>query len=161
MIAHSTASSTHAAESASGELSAGPMAWPKLCLPGILAEHVLAREPDAIPFKNAQRLNVGIHGHCHAKALTDISFMPKLVEKVPGASATLLDTGCCGMAGAFGMLKSKYELSKQVAQDLVDKIKELPADTTVVAAGTSCRHQIGDFANKHPKHMAEILADAL
>ena len=65
------------------------------------------------------------------------------------------------MAGAFGMLKSKYELSKQVAQDMVDKINELDADTTVVASGMSCRHQITDFADRKPVHMAELLAQAL
>jgi len=121
---------------------------------------LLEREPDAIPFKK-DSLRVAIHGHCHAKALTDASIMPKLVERLPGASAKLLDTGCCGMAGAFGMLKSKYELSKQVARDLIDKINAEGPGTTLVASGTSCRHQITHLTDFEPLHMAELLAQAL
>jgi Fe-S oxidoreductase len=72
----------------------------------------------------------------------------------------LLDTGCCGMAGAFGALAEKYELSVQVAKDLLEKIdKEHP--NVVVASGTSCRHQISDLTNVRPKHMAELLAGAI
>ncbi|MGQ9649002.1 MAG: FAD-binding and (Fe-S)-binding domain-containing protein [Phycisphaerae bacterium] len=121
---------------------------------------LLQRQPDAIPFKNGG-LKVAIHGHCHAKALTDASIMPKLVEKIPGTSARLLDTGCCGMAGAFGMLKSKQELSRKVAQDLLDKINATEPGTTLVASGTSCRHQINHFTDRHPLHMAELLAKAI
>ena len=65
------------------------------------------------------------------------------------------------MAGAFGALKSKYELSLQVAEPLVEKIENQPAGTIIVASGTSCRHQIEHLTTTHPKHMAELLADAL
>jgi Fe-S oxidoreductase len=73
----------------------------------------------------------------------------------------MLDTGCCGMAGAFGALKSKYELSLQVAAHLIQKINEQPTGSVIVASGTSCRHQVSDLTAIHPKHMAELLADAL
>ena len=64
------------------------------------------------------------------------------------------------MAGAFGALAEKYDLSVQVAKDLLDKIdSEHP--NVVVASGTSCRHQIVDLTNARPKHMAELLAEAL
>ena len=86
--------------------------------------------------------------------------MARLVERLPGRRATLLETGCCGMAGAFGALTEKYELSKQVAGDLLRKIDNQRADV-VVASGTSCRHQIVDLSEFHPKHMAELLADAI
>ena len=74
---------------------------------------------------------------------------------------TLLDTGCCGMAGAFGALASKYELSVQVAKPLIEKIRHQPVGTTVVASGTSCRQQIHHLAPVRIQHMAELLADAL
>ena len=48
--------------------------------------------------------------------------MARLAERFPGRKATLLDTGCCGMAGAFGMLESKYDLSLKVAAPLVEKV---------------------------------------
>ena len=73
----------------------------------------------------------------------------------------LLETGCCGMAGAFGMLATKYALSLKVAAPLVEQVTQQPPDTVVIASGTSCRHQIGELTPVHPKHMAELLVEAL
>ena len=128
-------------------------------------ENLLEHEPKALPFKNgltnAGSINVAIHAHCHAKSLTKTGFMPRLVERLPGRKATLLDTGCCGMAGAFGALESKYELSLKVAEPLVRKIESQPPGSEIVASGTSCRHQITDLTGAHPKHMAELIAEAI
>ena len=122
-------------------------------------DDLLEREPDALRF-NGRQTNVAIHAHCHARSLSDVAFLKRLAERLPGRSATLLDTGCCGMAGAFGALAEKYELSKQVAADLLRKIDSQQPDV-VIASGTSCRHQIVDLSERWPKHMAELLADAI
>ena len=128
---------------------------------------LLAREPEALRF-NERPANVVIHPHCHAKSILDPAFMATLAERLPGRKATVLDTACCGMAGAFGALAEKYDLSLQVAQRLLDQIDNQPrtlsgsaASTEVIATGTSCRHQISDLTNLRPKHMAELLAEAL
>jgi FAD/FMN-containing dehydrogenase/Fe-S oxidoreductase len=105
--------------------------------------------------------SIVIHAHCHAKSLLRTSFMAQLVKKLPGRSAKVLETGCCGMAGAFGMTERKRELSLQVAAPLLEKLAGEEAQVTVVASGTSCRHQISELSRRHPKHMAEVLADAL
>jgi FAD/FMN-containing dehydrogenase/Fe-S oxidoreductase len=123
-------------------------------------DDLLDREPDALQFKNGQA-TVAIHPHCHAKSLMNPAFMARLVERLPGRKAQLLDTGCCGMAGAFGALAEKYDLSVQVAADLLGKIDNQPVGTEIIASGTSCRHQISDLTNAHPKHMAELLASAI
>jgi Fe-S oxidoreductase len=123
-------------------------------------EELLSGEPDALPFQSASE-RVAIHAHCHAKSLLDTAFMKRLVERLPGRSATLLDTGCCGMAGAFGMLESKYELSAKIAQPLLAQLKAQTPGTVVVASGTSCRHQIAHLSAHHPRHAAELLAAAL
>jgi len=122
-------------------------------------DDLLEREPDALKFKD-RNATVAIHAHCHMKSLTNPAFMARLVERLPGRRATLLETGCCGMAGAFGALAEKYELSKQVAVDLLRKIDNQRPDV-LIASGTSCRHQIVDLSDVWPKHMAELLADAL
>ena len=123
-------------------------------------DDLLAREPNAIRFRE-QREHIVIHAHCHAKSLLNTGFMARLMTRLPGRTATLLDTGCCGMAGAFGMLAEKHELSIQVAADLLGKIDNQPPGTTIVASGTSCRYQICDLSSAHPKHMAEVLAEAI
>ncbi|MEP6585657.1 MAG: FAD-linked oxidase C-terminal domain-containing protein [Candidatus Udaeobacter sp.] len=123
-------------------------------------DDLLAQEPEALRFKE-RTANVLIHPHCHAKSILNPAFMATLAERLPGTKATVLDTACCGMAGAFGALAEKYDLSLQVAQRLLDQIDNHPPGTEVIASGTSCRHQITDLTNLRPKHMAELLAEAL
>jgi FAD/FMN-containing dehydrogenase/Fe-S oxidoreductase len=123
-------------------------------------EELLEREPEALRFNNASG-HVAIHAHCHAKSLVKTGFMARLAGRLPGRTATLLDTGCCGMAGAFGALERKYNLSVQVAAPLVQQVSAQPPGTVIVASGTSCRHQLEHLTTVHPKHMAELLADAI
>ncbi len=123
-------------------------------------DDLLEREPAALQFRRHE-MPVAIHAHCHAKSLLNPGFMVRLAERLPGRKATLLDTGCCGMAGAFGMLAEKYDLSLNVAAPLVEKVTHQPPKTVVVASGTSCRHQIADLTPVHAKHMAQLLAEAL
>jgi Fe-S oxidoreductase len=123
-------------------------------------DDLLEREPDALQFNN-KPTQVAIHAHCHAKSLVKTGFMARLAARLPGRNATLLDTGCCGMAGAFGALESKYDLSLKVAAPLVQQVNAQPSGAVIVASGTSCRHQLEHLTPVHPKHMAEVLADAL
>ncbi len=123
-------------------------------------ERLLEREPSALRFK-ALPGPVAIHAHCHAKALRDPAFLERLARRLPGAAPTLLETGCCGMAGAFGAKKSTYALSVEVGSDLAEKIRAQPAGVQVVASGTSCRQQIEHLTPTRPIHFAELLASAL
>jgi FAD/FMN-containing dehydrogenase/Fe-S oxidoreductase len=121
---------------------------------------LLAAQPDALVFRG-NGLHVAIHGHCHTKALGDPRLLPRLVQRIPGARAELLATGCCGMAGAFGMMAAKQALSRAVASPLVEAIAALPEGTRVVACGTSCRAQVRHLTPAEPLHMAELLAASL
>lgn len=121
---------------------------------------ILEREPERARFQERDE-SVTIHAHCHAKSILDPAFMGRLVEKLPGRKAKLLDTGCCGMAGAFGMMEAKRELSLQVAAPMLEKIRAEGMGAIIVASGTSCRHQISELSEARPIHMAEFLADAL
>jgi Fe-S oxidoreductase len=123
-------------------------------------DDLLARQPNALQF-NQRPATIAIHPHCHAKSIMNPEFMRRLAERLPGRKATVLDTACCGMAGAFGALAEKYDLSVQVAQRLLDNIDNQPPGTEIIASGTSCRHQITDLSNARPKHMAELIAEAL
>jgi Fe-S oxidoreductase len=123
-------------------------------------DDLLRKEPDAIPF-NTRPESVAIHAHCHAKSLIKTGFMAQLAERLPGRKAVVMETGCCGMAGAFGALESKYNVSVAVAQPLLEKIAAQPSGATIVASGTSCRHQIEHLTPIRPKHFAELIGDAL
>jgi FAD/FMN-containing dehydrogenase/Fe-S oxidoreductase len=121
---------------------------------------LLEQEPDTLHFKHSETM-LAIHVHCHAKSIMNPAFMRRLAERLPGRKAVMLDTACCGMAGAFGALAEKYDLSVQVAQDLIDKLENQGRETQIISSGTSCRHQISHLKNIRPKHMAELLAEAL
>jgi Fe-S oxidoreductase len=122
---------------------------------------LLEREPEALEFDGAPS-RVAIHSHCHAKSLTDTGAFEKLAERMPGAEATALKTGCCGMAGVFGQLKDKYETSLQVAEPLIEQVNAAHKEgAAVVASGTSCRSQVTHLSGAKPLHMAEVLAEAL
>ena len=123
-------------------------------------ENLLRQEPDALKF-DREPGRIAIHLHCHAKALTDGKSAVRLASHIPNRAVKLIEAGCCGMAGSFGMLESKYELSLKIAEPLRQVIQQQPYGTTVVVSGTSCRHQVQHLATVRTKHMAEILAEAL
>ena len=102
-------------------------------------DDLLAQEPEALQFKRSEA-NVAKHPHCHAKSIMNPAFLGRLAERLPGKKAKVLDTACCGMAGAFGALAEKYDLSIRVAQRLLDNIDNQPPGTEIIASGTSCRH---------------------
>jgi Fe-S oxidoreductase/FAD/FMN-containing dehydrogenase len=123
-------------------------------------EELLNREPTALKF-NSKPEKVIIHVHCHAKAMSNTNSGQRLGERLPERTVTVLDTGCCGMAGGFGALKSKYELSVKIAEPLIREVKAQPFGTIFVTSGTSCRHQVRHLTPIRSRHMAELLADAL
>ena len=102
-----------------------------------------------------------IHGHCHQKALSSTTASFTMLNIPKNYSVTLMNTGCCGMAGSFGYEKEHYKLSMQVGEDtLFPKVRNCTIDTEIVAAGTSCRHQIFDGTKRIAKHPITILKEA-
>jgi FAD/FMN-containing dehydrogenase/Fe-S oxidoreductase len=98
------------------------------------------------------------HGHCHQKALVGTGGSSAALGLLPRLDVTVLDAGCCGMAGAFGYEKEHYDLSVQIANlALVPAVTAAP-DAIVVATGTSCRHQIRDLTGRTALHPIELLA---
>ena len=77
-------------------------------------------------------------------------------------SVTIINSGCCGMAGSFGYEKEHYKVSMQVGEDtLFPKIRNCSSDTEIAASGTSCRHQIFDGTKRTAKHPITLLKEAL
>ena len=81
---------------------------------------------------------------------------------MPGLEVETVQSSCCGMAGAFGYQAETYEASMAMAElSLLPAVRAAGAGTTLVADGTSCRHQIKDGAGREAVHVARVLADAL
>jgi Fe-S oxidoreductase len=103
-----------------------------------------------------------IHGHCHQKALSGTHASFQILNIPENYKVTIINSGCCGMAGSFGYEKEHYEISMQVGEDtLFPKLRNTPKETQIVAAGTSCRHQIFDGTKRIAKHPITILKEAL
>jgi Fe-S oxidoreductase len=75
----------------------------------------------------------------------------------PGA--TLLDSGCCGMAGAFGYDRRTDELSRTIAEQSLALLRHHPG--RVAAGGTSCRHQTADVLQIKATHPISLATEAL
>ncbi len=103
-----------------------------------------------------------LHGHCHQKALSDISLTAGILSIPPGHQVELIQAGCCGMAGAFGYEREHYEVSMQIAElQLMPAIRARKSETIVCATGTSCREQIHHCEQMEARHPVEILYAAL
>lgn len=109
-----------------------------------------------------ERRRIILHGHCHAKALSDIGRANAILSLPKNFSVHTLPTGCCGMAGSFGYEVEHYDVSMKIGGlVLFPAVEKEPETTLIAAAGTSCRHQIKDGTRRKAQHPAEILYDAL
>jgi FAD/FMN-containing dehydrogenase/Fe-S oxidoreductase len=99
-----------------------------------------------------------LHGHCHQKSMGMLPATTALLARIPSATVVDLDAGCCGMAGSFGYDKHHYDVSHAIAnRKLIPAAKSMQPEDILVAPGTSCRHQIADFAGKTAVHPAVLI----
>ncbi|MGA0274353.1 MAG: FAD-binding oxidoreductase, partial [Flavobacteriaceae bacterium] len=105
---------------------------------------------------------IKIHAHCYQKALGQPSDTFKILNLPKNYKVSLLNTGCCGMAGSFGYEKEHYEVSMKIGEErLFPAIRKAQAPTLFAANGTSCRHQILDGTGTESHHPLIILNQAL
>jgi FAD/FMN-containing dehydrogenase/Fe-S oxidoreductase len=103
-----------------------------------------------------------LHGHCHQKAFGLVPDVAATLALIPELKVQTIESGCCGMAGAFGYAAEHYDVSMRMAGlDLLPALARAPAGALVVADGTSCRAQIADGAGRAALHVARVLEQAL
>jgi FAD/FMN-containing dehydrogenase/Fe-S oxidoreductase len=99
-----------------------------------------------------------LHGHCHQKAFNLTAASVATLKLVPGLAVETFDSTCCGMAGSFGYEAEHYEVSQRIGElGVLPRMRAAAPDAVLVAAGTSCRHQIADGAAREALHPARIL----
>ena len=98
-----------------------------------------------------------VHGHCHQKAVLGMASDRQLL-KLLGVNYTLLDAGCCGMAGGFGFKPEHYDVSIKAGElgGLLPAVRAAAADTLIVTNGYSCREQIAQCTDRSSLHIAEV-----
>jgi FAD/FMN-containing dehydrogenase/Fe-S oxidoreductase len=123
-------------------------------------EEFLANRPD-LPMKSLRR-PIFVHGHCHQKAQDAVTPMLDLLKRIPDADVHMIESSCCGMAGAFGYAPDTIDVSLKMANlDLFPALQAAPDDAIIVADGTSCRHQIADGTARRAMHVARLLDQAI
>ncbi|MCA3562810.1 MAG: FAD-binding oxidoreductase [Methylocystis sp.] len=132
----------------------------------LLIEELLAADlasgKVSLPLKDQAGRKAHLHGHCHQKAADAMGAVEACLKAVPGLSVTLIESSCCGMAGAFGYDARHIDVSLQMAElSLLPAVRKADADDIIVADGASCRHQIRDGADREAVHVVRVLDGAL
>ncbi len=125
----------------------------------MLGEFLTKRAPQfQIPKLAGQAI---LHGHCHQKSVLDMASDEAILRKL-GLDYQMPDSGCCGMAGAFGFEQGKYDVSIACGERvLLPAVREAGKETYVISNGFSCREQIAQTTNRRALHLAEVLQMAL
>lgn len=100
-----------------------------------------------------------VQPHCHQYSIMGFETDQKLLEKL-GCDVEI-SSGCCGLAGNFGMEQGHYDVSVKIAEDgILKKIDESP-DREILADGFSCRTQITDLDGTSSRHIVQLIAEKL
>ncbi|MED5534867.1 MAG: FAD-binding oxidoreductase, partial [Pseudomonadota bacterium] len=133
----------------------------------MLFEEFLVAEHDAgrlkLDLQSLDQTRALIHGHCHQKAFGLMPTVKRVLGWIPDLDVELIESSCCGMAGAFGYEAEHYDVSMKMAElNLLPAIRASSDDSTVIVAdGTSCRGQIRDGSDREGLHVARVLELAL
>ena len=100
--------------------------------------------------------------HCHHMAVLGTDAERALLNRL-GLDVEVLDGGCCGVAGAYGFKAGdKYEISVRAAErKMMPRIRAASQDAVIVADGFSCTEQIRHLSDREPKHLVELLQQAV
>ena len=120
----------------------------------------LRDNPQALRFRNGQA-PVLYHGHCHQKALTGTGDAMAVLKACTCDQAREINSGCCGMAGAFGHEVEHYEVAKAVGEQRLFPAVRQRGQAEIVVSGFSCRHQIAHHTDARPRHLIECIAESL
>ncbi|HVT11477.1 MAG TPA: FAD-binding and (Fe-S)-binding domain-containing protein [Fimbriimonadaceae bacterium] len=126
----------------------------------LLSEFLNCQAPGYRPPKlNGRAL---VHGHCHHKALMSMDDEKELLAKM-GMEIDEPQSGCCGMAGAFGFEAGEhYDVSIKCGERvLLPEVRSAPSDGLIVADGFSCREQVTQETDRTPLHLSQVIKMAI
>ncbi|HEX2856531.1 MAG TPA: FAD-binding and (Fe-S)-binding domain-containing protein [Propionibacteriaceae bacterium] len=116
-------------------------------------------QPPQVPPEDARAL---VQFHCHQNAVLGLDAEKALFKRM-GVDADVLEAGCCGLAGSFGFSAGeKYDVSVRVAErKMMPRVRAADEGTQILADGFSCHEQIAHLSHRTPRHIAELLRDAI
>jgi len=82
-----------------------------------------------------------------------------LMNLIPGLVINVIDRGCCGMAGTFGLKQKNSDISLKIGNELFEEVLKLQVDEVVTDCGM-CGVQIMQGTGKEVVHPIEIIYEA-
>lgn len=132
----------------------------RLSAQSYLLSEFLEKEADRFHFPKLSRKAV-VHGHCTHKAVMKMDSEEKVLSRL-GLDFNILDSGCCGVSGAFGFKKGNYDLSMEIGERvLLPAVRKASKDTLIIADGFSCREQIVHATDREALHLAQVMLMAI
>ena len=133
-----------------------PNLFPGRSVPMLTLSEFIHQAGDAFKLPQLKRKAI-VQGHCHHKAIMKFEPEEAVLQKA-GIDFEHLDSGCCGMAGAFGFEKKNYDISMRIGERmLLPRVRDAAKDTLIIADGFSCREQIVQATGREALHLAEVL----
>ena len=136
----------------------------------VVADHAMLLDEFLVKLQSAGQLQlrfketperVLLHGHCHQKALAGIEPSLAALRLMPGLQVEEINSGCCGMAGAFGYEREHYDISMAIGEQRLFPAVRAAPDARIAITGFSCRHQLHDGTGRRAQHVAEVLREML
>lgn len=107
---------------------------------------------------SSEKRTVKYHAHCHQKSQSNTKFTFDILNLPTNFNVTMINSGCCGMAGSFGYEKEHYDTSMAIGElRLFPAVRKAADNVVIVANGTSCRHQIKDGTGRDAIHPVTLL----
>ena len=101
--------------------------------------------------------NIGYHTPCHQRALGRGKPAVSLMKLIPSLQVELIEKGCSGMAGTFGLKRKNYRKSLRTGFALIDAVRS----PTIIAGTTecsTCKIQMEQGTSKPTIHPIKIIA---
>jgi FAD/FMN-containing dehydrogenase/Fe-S oxidoreductase len=130
-----------------------------------LAELLNDRAGDFVPqlsTEDGSHPTAIVQKHCHQHAVLGFEPDQKLMRRI-GLEPQVLASGCCGLAGDFGMTREHWDVSMACAERvLLPAVRDADPGAVILADGFSCRTQIDSVGNgRTGVHLAEVIAAAV
>ncbi len=115
---------------------------------------------DRLPLTDAKRQAVAYHYPCHLLGQAEADSSVRMLQAVGGIELSVLDSGCCGMAGSWGLRADHDALSRRIGQGLMQHLAAAQAATAATDCPT-CRLQMEQLGPTPVFHPVEIVAGRL
>ncbi|MEV0706687.1 FAD-binding and (Fe-S)-binding domain-containing protein [Nocardia aurea] len=117
----------------------------------------LGEHPDWRPPVRSD-LSVVVQPHCHQHAVLGFESDRQILAAMRVDVREI--TGCCGLAGNFGMQSGHYDISVAVAENgLLPAVRSAGSESILLADGFSCRTQAAQLAARESRHLVELLME--